>query len=72
MKHGYQVYKLTLGNNCSLLISVITLERIAKFRTGLEVQSKKFIKVAQKTSIKGKIQKNRINESESVRLQVEH
>lgn len=72
MKHGYQVYKLTLGNNCSLLISVITLERIAKFRTGLEVQSKKFIKVAQKASTKGEIQKNRINESESVRLQVEH
>lgn len=57
MKHGYQVYKLTLGNSCFLVTAVITLERIAKFRTVLEVQSKTFIKVAQRASIKGEIKK---------------
>lgn len=57
MKDGYAVYKLTLGNSCFLVVSVITLERIAKFGTVLEVQSKKFIKVAQRASVKGEIQK---------------
>lgn len=46
MKHDYKVYKLTLGNSCSLLIPVITLERIATFIMVSEVHSKKFIRVA--------------------------
>lgn len=66
MKRDYQVCK-----NCSLLIPITILERLAKFEIVLDLQSKKLIQLAQRASaIKYEVQKNRVyeNEPKGVRL----
>ena len=70
MKHDYQVYKLTLGKNCSLLMRVLILERLAQFKTVLEFQNEELIRLAQRTSItKCEIQNNRIYKREPERCE---
>lgn len=70
MKHDYQVDKLTLGKNCSLLMRVVILERLAQFKIVLEFQNKELVRLVQRASItQCEIQNNRIYEREPERCE---